>query len=127
MREEQHLMNIEIKDLVEKVKELRAQGYRLVQIGCTKADVLMEINYSFDKDCSFVNLRITIPSTDIEIPSVSPVYWSAFLYENEISDLFGIRIKNMAVDYKGSFYRTTLKFPFNPPAGAPASEGGIPL
>jgi ech hydrogenase subunit D len=126
MIEEEKLMNIEIKDLVERVKEFRAQGYRLVQIGCTRTDVL-EINYSFDKDYGFVNLRITIPSTDVEIPSVSPVYWSAFLYENEISDLYGIRIKNMAVDYKGNFYRTTIKFPFNPTAGAPASEGDVTL
>jgi len=126
MREEQKLLSVEIKDLFDKVKEFHAAGYRLVQIGCTKTDVL-EINYSFDKDYSFVNLKVTIPSTDVEMSSVSPVYWSAFLYENEISDLYGIKIKNMAVDYKGSFYRTTVKFPFNPPASAPASEGGIPL
>ena len=84
-----------------------------MQIGCTKTDVL-ELNYSFDKDCNFVNLRITISSADTEIPSVSHVYWSAFIYENEISDLYRIKIKDMAIDYKGNFYRTTVKYPFNP-------------
>lgn len=126
MTENQKLINLEIKDLLDRVKEFHYAGYRLVQIGCTKTDVL-EINYSFDKDYSFVNLRITIPSTDVEIPSVSPVYWSAFLYENEISDLYGVKIKNMAVDYKGSFYRTTVKFPFNPPKDSPGPEGGVSI
>jgi len=126
MAEEQKLINIEIKDLLERVKEFHSSGYRLVQIGCTKTDVL-EINYSFDKNYSFVNLRITIPSSGIEIPSVSHIYWSAFLYENEISDLYGIKIKDIAVDYKGNFYRTTVKFPFNPPQNTQGAEGGIAL
>jgi len=124
MAETQKLINIEIKDLLEKVGEFHSSGYRLAQIGCSKTDAL-EINYSFDKDYSFVNLRIVISSIDIEIPSVSHIYWSAFLYENEISDLYGIKIKNMAIDYKGNFYRTTVKFPFNPPKDTQAAERGI--
>ena len=37
----------------------------------------------------------------------------ALLYENEMHDLFGINVKNMAIDYKGTFYRTAVKTPFN--------------
>ena len=122
MTEDQKLIGVKIDELLEKVKEFHTLGYRLAQIGCTKTDVL-EINYSFDKDYNFVNLRITIPSIDIEIPSVSCIYWSAFLYENEISDLYGIKIKNMAIDYKGSFYRTTVKYPFNPQNTGSSGEG----
>jgi len=122
MAEDQKLISVKIEELPEKVRELYVSGYRLAQIGCTKTDIL-EINYSFDKDYNFVNLRITIPSAAVEIPSISRIYWSAFLYENEISDLYGIKIKNMAVDYKGSFYRTTVKYPFNPQNAANAGEG----
>ncbi|MDP2912271.1 MAG: NADH-quinone oxidoreductase subunit C [Candidatus Omnitrophota bacterium] len=114
MTEEKNLINIEPGELLKKVSEFHSSGYRLVQIGCTKTDVL-EINYSFDKDFNFVNLKVTMPLIGAEIQSVSSIYWSAFLYENEMSDLYGIKINNMAIDYKGSFYRTTVKFPFNPP------------
>jgi ech hydrogenase subunit D len=126
MAEEQKMINIEHGELLKKVSEFHSSGYRLVQIGCTKTDVL-EINYSFDKDFHFVNLKVTMPLVDAQMPSVSSIYWSAFLYENEISDLYGIKINNMAIDYKGSFYRTTVKFPFNPPQNTPAVEGGLPL
>lgn len=111
MIEEQKLVEIEIKDLVSKVKEMFASGYRLVQIGVTKVEGY-EINYSFDKAYEFVNLRIKLLSSDIVVPSVSGVYWNAFLYENEIQDLFGLKIEGIAVDYKGKFYRTAVKTPF---------------
>jgi ech hydrogenase subunit D len=31
-------------------------------------------------------------------------------------DLFGVEIKNIAIDYSGTFYRTSVKTPFNPKA-----------
>jgi len=125
MTKKQDMINIEAGELLKKVSELHSSGYRLAQIGCTKTDVL-EINYSFDKNANFLNLKITMPFSGAEVPSVSHIYWSAFIYENEMSDLFGIKIKDMAVDYKGSFYRTTVKWPFNP-KDAGNSEGVSPL
>jgi ech hydrogenase subunit D len=92
---------------------MHSSGYRLVQIDCSGAGAI-EINYSFDKGYSFVNLKLTIPSVDTEVPSVSAIYRNAFLYENEMNDLFGVKVKNISIDYKGNFYRTTVKRPFNP-------------
>jgi ech hydrogenase subunit D len=112
MIEEQPIQLIEIKDLVQKVSELRDQKYRLVQIGCTKLKEGYEINYVFDKDYQFQALRIQVPAENIEIPSVSNVYPSAFLYENEIHDLYGLTVTDMSLDYKGTFYRTSVRTPF---------------
>ena len=50
---------------------------------------------------------------DEEVPSISVIYPSAFLYENEIHDLFGVIITNIAVDYQGTLYRTALSTPFS--------------
>jgi ech hydrogenase subunit D len=116
MIEEQKIVNIPVSDLAKHVQEFCSGGYRLVQIGCTKLANELEMNYSFDKDYKFVNLRFAISSVETEIPSVSNIYWSAFLYENEIADLFGLKFKDMAIDYKGSFYRTQIKQPFNQPS-----------
>ncbi|MDD3180393.1 MAG: NADH-quinone oxidoreductase subunit C [Opitutaceae bacterium] len=91
---------------------------RLVQIGCTKtAEDQYEINYSFDENLKFSNLRIVVnPATD-RVPSISDIYWNAFFYENEVHDLFGITIEGMAIDFKGNFYRMAVKHPFAAPAG----------
>jgi ech hydrogenase subunit D len=114
MIEQQKLLDVTISELAGSVHGMKDNGYRLVQIGATTVGEGFEVNYSFDKEYHFVNLRIKIPSGDVALPSISAIYWNAFLYENEIQDLFGIKIKNMAVDYKGHFYKTTIKVPFGP-------------
>ncbi|MDD5108585.1 MAG: NADH-quinone oxidoreductase subunit C [Candidatus Omnitrophica bacterium] len=114
MIEEQKLINIEIKDLLSYAENLCKSGLRLVQVGCTKLPDCLELNYSFDKNYHFTNLKVKLTDLDIEIPSISSIYWCAFLYENEIHDLFGVRFKDIALDYKGNFYRTSIKRGFNP-------------
>jgi ech hydrogenase subunit D len=59
---------------------------------------------------------VQLTANDLVLPSISGVYFSAFLYENEIHDLFGISITDIALDYKGKFYQTAGKFPFKPVA-----------
>jgi ech hydrogenase subunit D len=113
MLEEPKTERIELATLLDRVTELKQSGYRLVQIGCTVAEGI-ELNYSFDKDYDLLNLRLNLAAPDIEIPSISRIYPNAFLYENEMHDLFGINLKDMAVDYKGNFYRLAVKTPFAP-------------
>jgi len=112
MSEPQEIMPIGKNDLVGMVAHLFAEGYRLVQIGCSTLQSGYELNYSFDKDYRFRNLRITV-APDEEIPSISVIYPNAFLYENEIHDLFGLIVKDIAIDYGGSLYRTAIKTPFS--------------
>ena len=103
---------LEKHDLVGVVARLFAEGYRLVQIGCSTLESAYELNFSFDKEYRFKNLRITVAPGE-EVPSISAVYPNAFLYENEIHDLFGIIIKNISIDYGGTLYRTAIKAPFS--------------
>ncbi len=112
MSEPQEIMPIGKNDLVGRVAHLFAEGYRLVQISCTTLESAYELTYSFDKDYRFKNLRITVVP-DEEVPSVSVIYPNAFLYENEIHDLFGLVVKDIAIDYGGSLYRTAIKTPFS--------------
>jgi len=90
--------------LIGEVQGMRDAGYRLVQIGATRTEGF-EINYSFDRNLEFVNFKIRLADNTEVIPSISGVYWSAFLYENELHDLFGLNIKNIHIDYQGYFYR----------------------
>jgi ech hydrogenase subunit D len=106
-----------------RVQELRGQGWRFVQVGVTPMGGTMEVNYSFDREQKFLNLRLSVPATGARLPSLSGIYWCAFLYENEIHDLFGISFDGLLLDFKGHFYKTAVKFPFAPaptPAAAAA-------
>ena len=113
MMEEQKTLIVEPGDLRERVVAMKRDGYRLVQICCTRLSDLFEMNYSFDKNYEFVNFRVSLPLENGGLASVSSVYWEAFLYENEVHDLFGIVIHDMVLDYKGNFYRTAQKAPFS--------------
>ncbi len=111
----QTILDIEPMQLLDKVGRFKADGYRLVQICCSKLPEKLELCYSFDKDYEFSTIRISLVNTDTVIPSVSKIYWNGFLYENEIHDLFGIKVDGMAIDYKGKFYHTAIGTPFNQP------------
>ena len=112
MSEPQEIIRIGKNELVGIVVQLCAEGYRLVQVGCSTLEAAYELNYSFDKDNRFKNLRVMIVP-DEEVPSISMIYQNAFLYENEIHDLFGVVVTNISIDYHGTLYRTSIKTPFS--------------
>jgi ech hydrogenase subunit D len=117
MIEEQKIMEVKTDDLELEVKKLLDESFRLVQISCTKISADFQLNYTFDKQYLFLGLRLHIDSVETEIPSISKIYPNAFLYENEIHDLFGIRIKGITIDYQGRFYRISERFPFSSQSG----------
>lgn len=112
MIEPQPITVIGRTDLVAHAKRLVAEGYRLVQICCTTGTETLELTYSFDRDYSLANLRVAVPRTDAVIPSITAAYLAAFTYENELQDLFGIKVTDLAIDYKGKFYTTAIPTPF---------------
>ncbi len=112
VNEEQTTISVALGDLVREVEGLQAGGYRLVQIGCTDIGGSYEVNYSFDRDYRFKNLRLTL-GPDTEVPSISGIYWGAFVYENEMHDLFGIPVVGINIDFKGTFIKTVEKYPFS--------------
>jgi ech hydrogenase subunit D len=109
---EQRKVFIETTELLHKVKKLAHDGYRLVQISCTHSK-FFELTYSFDQDYELINLRINLLNDKIPVPSITSVYSAAFIYENEIHDLFGLIIEGMVPDFKGRLYRMAVKTPFN--------------
>ncbi len=109
--------------LVPKVQEMKANGYRLVQMCAARlGDGQLEVNYTFDKDYAFANLRILVAAESPSLPSVSGVYWSALLYENEMHDLYGIKFPGLVLDFQGNFYKVAKKHAFNEAAASPAKS-----
>ncbi len=118
--ENQTLLTIDRKDLPAKAAELKKDGYRLVQACCLDTGKF-EVTYSFDKGGALLNVRVQVEKSDPKIPSLTGVYLAAFTYENELQDLFGLVVENLAVNFGGKFYRSASVSPF---AAKPSATGG---
>ena len=86
------------------VEKLKAANYRFVTITCLELDEnTLELIYHFDRDLSLIHYRMQIPK-DQPMPSLSPVFFAAFLVENEIYDQFGIKFDDLVLDFGGTLY-----------------------
>lgn len=110
---EQVMIPVAVSDLLGTARNMKKDGYRLLQICATKVSEGFEILYSFDKDHELTHLKLTIPEEE-EVQSITGVYWGAFIYENEMHDLFGIKIINNELDYGGHFFKVSQPTPWNP-------------
>lgn len=91
---------------------MRADGWRLMQICCTGAGPDFELLYSFASKLELRGLRVTLAREGARLPSITGSYLCAFLYENEIHDLFGVAFDGLAIDFSGNLLKTRLKKPF---------------
>ena len=99
------------EELSTKALKLKNDGYRIVQICATRTPGGYELQYSFALEYQMICLRLAI-NEDVEIVTISNIFSPAFLYENEIRDLFGVKIQMINVDYKGNLYHIDTKTPF---------------
>lgn len=107
----QDIKGIQASEIAAKAAEMAKDGYRLEQICAMSKDGVTELLYSFDKDLELTNFKLTVPE-DMTISSISGSYWPAFIYENEIHDLFGVTFTDLVLDYHGNFYRISSKTPW---------------
>lgn len=104
---------IEAAGLIPAVEGYHTQGFRLVQICCVKEADRIGLHYTFDKDYDLVDLTCEI-APEAPVPSITALFPCAFLYENEIHDLFGIVFQGLNVDFKGLLYKVSTPRAFNP-------------
>ncbi|MGN0457668.1 MAG: 4Fe-4S dicluster domain-containing protein [Eubacterium sp.] len=98
----------ELYDIMQKKYE---DGYRLAQICSIAFDGYNEVIYSVTKEYLMENYKIELP-VDEEIKSFSDIFPAANLYENEIKELWGVKVTGMALDYDNKFYRISKETPF---------------
>jgi ech hydrogenase subunit D len=118
----QEFVQVSASGLLETVSDIKTAGYRLGQICATTMDENIEVLYSFEKDNALKNLKVEVPLRNAELHSLTAIYWPAFIYENEMHDLFGITFKNLALDFGGHFFKIAKKTPWNPQAQEVAKE-----
>jgi len=100
-------------------ERLAKEGWRLALVNATglqpqagSDEGEVDLIWSFEKGGTLVHLRERVAHGD-PVPSLSGLFGSAFLYENEIRELFGVEITGLTVDFRGELYRTSQKVPFS--------------
>lgn len=92
--------------IAEEANNMKMYNYRLVSITCEKEGENFEMTYHFDLNYKMKHLRMVFKPED-KLKSVSSIFPSAFLIENEYQDLYGFTFEDLIVDYKGNLYLTT--------------------
>jgi ech hydrogenase subunit D len=102
-----------------RVGDYHKNGWRLALINATTVPAadeatpgIFELTWAFARDLEFETIRENVAQTD-ELPSISEFFGAAFLYENEIRELFGINVTGLGLDLQGQLYKTAEKVPFS--------------
>ena len=100
-------------ELLGRVQALRHDGVRFVQL-CAEMgmDDALSLIYTFydEPGARALNLVVKLVPGD-EVPSIQGLYFTAFSYENETHDLFGVRFANMRLDFGGHFFNVACESP----------------
>lgn len=111
MREQYTIETVDIQTLYKIMLEKQRAGYRLAQICATAFEGYNELIYSVVNGYTFENYKVIVP-IDTQITTISDFYPSAMLYENEMKELFGVKINSINPDYQDKLYRIAVKTPF---------------
>ncbi len=106
------LEEIPVELLLDVTMKKKNQGLRLSQACAVYKDGKYELSYSFADDVTmqYTTLRV-VCDPETEVPSITPFYPYAFLYENEMKELFGVNIIMINVDFQNKLYRLGVETP----------------
>ena len=102
---------VSIEGLPALAARMQAEGARFVQVLAVNTESGIDVQYTFMQDGCLNNFTIKGVRKEMPIPSITDRFIAAFVFENEIHDLFGLDIRNIAIDFKGHFYATAVKEP----------------
>lgn len=105
------IYKIEQVELLPVIMEKKNDMWRLAQICCTLVGEEYEVTYSFASGYEVTHYRLVVAKDEM-VPSISRVYKSAIFYENEMRELFGLKVEYMKVDMQGTLYRLDEETPF---------------
>ena len=108
---------IALENLLNVTRAKYDAGYRFVQMLCAMTDDGVDLVYSFmgqsdAGEWSLENYKICGFNRETQtLPSVTGYYLSAFPFENEAHDLFGVKVEGNAIDFAGRFYQVSMDAP----------------
>ncbi len=84
-------------------ERLRQAGARMVTATGLDEGDRFEIIYHFVRESRLEHLRLAVAKSD-PVPSISGVFPGAFLIENELKELLGVRVTDISIDYGGRLF-----------------------
>ena len=110
-----NMETIALDALLPEVQKRFDLGLRLVTLTAVenKQDDTFDVYYHFDRNLKATHVKLTVPK-ETPVPSISGIYFAAFLPENEIKDQFGVNFQNIVIDFGCTLYleAEVVKSPF---------------
>ncbi|MDQ7821620.1 MAG: NADH-quinone oxidoreductase subunit C [Candidatus Eremiobacteraeota bacterium] len=100
-----NLREIKKDALLGEAKQYADKKARFVVTVCSDAGESFELTYYFvvTPGGEMDAIRFTVRK-DEEVPSITAIYLTAVLSENEMKELFGVKVKDMAIDFGGHMF-----------------------
>ena len=102
---------ISVEGLPALSERMQKEGHRFVQVLAVNTEAGIDVQYTFMKDGVLEVFTIKGVTPEIPIPSITDRFIAAFVFENEIHDLFGVNVRDIAIDFGGNFYVTAQPTP----------------
>lgn len=98
-----NIKSVDKNTIVNEGKKLLDAGGKFVTAVCNDLDPSLEVTYFFstDRGTIMTGLRYMVEKAD-EVPSLSGITVATVLIENEMKELFGLKVKGIAIDYGGN-------------------------
>lgn len=99
----QNITSIEPSQLLDKVREIKEDGYKFSQACACKTENGFELLYSFDNEEHLISLKFKINSEE-SIDSITYVYWTAFSDELNMVKTHGLNFKHVSSEHAENYY-----------------------
>ena len=117
------LEEIDAKDLLNRALQMKKAGFRFSQACAAYINEKYELSYSFSNydDYGLHTLRVVI-DPDTEISSITEFIPAAVFYENEMKELYGVKIRMINQDLNDRLYRIKQTAPLGPKSDGQVSK-----
>ena len=104
-------VDIDLSQLRREASVMKTEGWRFIQTHAVLGDGGVDLYYSFMKDGLARNLKVTGVTKEDPVPSITDLFLAAFVFENEARELFGVDMRDIALDFQGGLYAPAVNEP----------------
>ena len=111
MKFESEFTPIALDELHHEAAVMKVDGWRFIQTHAVNTDNGIDLYYSFMKDGHIKNLKVAGVTKENPVPSITDLFLAAFVFENEARELFGVDMRDIAIDFSGALYAPAIDEP----------------
>ncbi|MBE6471974.1 MAG: NADH-quinone oxidoreductase subunit C [Coriobacteriaceae bacterium] len=97
-------VNLPLERLHAEAAIMKGENWRFIQTHAVSTDEGIDLYYSFMKNGMTRNYRVKGVEKGTPVPSITDLFLAAFVFENEARELFGVDMRDIAIDFHGGLY-----------------------